>query len=53
MNEYDQIMFQMFKDFKFDPKKYIGKIFISKKHIRDIQKKVMLLVSILITIQHI
>ena len=39
MNEYDQIMFQMFKDFKFDPKQYVKKIFISKKHIRDIQKK--------------
>ena len=38
-NEYDQIMFQMFKDFKFEPKKYFKKIFISKKQIRDIQKK--------------
>lgn len=37
--DYDRIMFKMFRDFKFDPKKSFNKIFVSYKHIRAIIKE--------------
>ena len=37
--QYDQIMFQMFKDFNFDPKKFLKKIFISKNQVIELEKK--------------